>query len=176
MFCERVRATLRQLEKDYKGQIKIAFRHYVVHPGTADIPARAACAAGRQGKFRKMMDRIFDHGFLAGRNLSQANMIKQARRLKLNRKKFLADMRGPCVQVVQNDQRQLAKFGVRGTPSFFINGRFLSGAQPINRFKTVIDEELRKAKQRIRGTKKQRRALLRSYYQTWVVTKGKPRL
>ena len=53
------------------------------------------------------------------------------------------------------------------TPSFFINGRFTSGAQPIESFAKIIDEELAKATERIKkGTRKAR------YYQEWVIEKG----
>jgi hypothetical protein len=56
---------------------------------------------------------------------------------------------------------------VGATPAFFINGRFISGAVPIDNFITVIDEELKKANERIQqGTAKAQ------YYQQWVVDKG----
>ena len=43
---------------------------------------------------------------------------------------------------VQEDAREGAQVGVTGTPAFFINGRFLSGAQPFESFKSIIDDEL----------------------------------
>lgn len=43
---------------------------------------------------------------------------------------------------MDEDARAGSKAGVRGTPAFFINGRFLSGAQPFEAFQTIIDEEL----------------------------------
>ena len=46
---------------------------------------------------------------------------------------------------LQSDSAQAAKLGANGTPAFFINGRFLSGAQPFDNFKALIDEELKKA-------------------------------
>ena len=49
---------------------------------------------------------------------------------------------GKYSQVVKNDATEGSKFGVTGTPAFFINGRFLSGAQPFDNFKTIIDDEL----------------------------------
>ncbi len=47
---------------------------------------------------------------------------------------------------IEADQRLAGSFGARGTPAFFINGRFLSGAQPYERFAALIDAELAKAK------------------------------
>ena len=81
--------------------------------------------------------------------------------------KFKADMKGDCQGLIQNDGRQLSQLGVSATPAFFINGRFLSGAQPIEQFITVIDEELKKANERIAaGTP------AASYYKKWVLEQG----
>jgi hypothetical protein len=63
--------------------------------------------------------------------------------------------------------RELQKFGVGATPSFFINGRFMSGAMPIENFVTIIDEELKKANERI-----QQGTPAAQYYQQWVMDKG----
>jgi protein-disulfide isomerase len=145
-FCERSRATLDELRKEYGEEIKIVYRHFIVHPQTASIPAYAACAAHAQGGFKAMYDLIWEDGFKANRNLSRANMLALARRAGLSIKRFERDMDGVCVATVRADQAQMALFGVSGTPAFFINGRFLSGAQAIDRFKAIIDEELRKAR------------------------------
>ena len=57
--------------------------------------------------------------------------------------------------------------GAGGTPTFFINGRILIGAQPVAKFAAIIDEELTKADDRIaKGTK------AADYYKTWVITPG----
>ena len=65
---------------------------------------------------------------------------------------------------IQKDQATAVALGARGTPAFFINGRFLSGAQPFPAFQTLIDEELKKAK--ASGVSKA------DYYQKVVVGKG----
>src|SRR5436190_108030 len=52
---------------------------------------------------------------------------------------------------IKGEQQEAAKFGARGTPSFFINGRPLSGAQPFDAFKKVIDEELANADKAIKA-------------------------
>jgi predicted DsbA family dithiol-disulfide isomerase len=125
-----------------------------VHPQTATVPALATCAAQRQGKFHEYEDLVWSKSWEGGRmgDLSEAAMLKYAEEIKLNMDKFKADMNGSeCKQLIENDQKQLAAVGVRGTPAFFINGRFLSGAQPADRFKAVIDEELKKANDAIKG-------------------------
>ena len=66
---------------------------------------------------------------------------------------------------------ELTKFGVGATPVFFINGRFLSGAQPFPAFAALIDEELAKAKAAVKaGTKPAK------YYEQEIVKKGLPSL
>ncbi len=145
-FCERARPTMDTLLKDYKGDIRIVYRHFVVHPQSATIPAHAACAAHKQGKFKKMYNLIWDRGFKAGRDLSKANMIKLGRQAGLKIPKMKKDMESDCPKIVREDQSALQKVGVLGTPAFYINGRFLSGARPVSQFKVLVDEELAKAK------------------------------
>lgn len=167
-FCSRVRPTLAQLRKDYGGDLKIVYKHYIVHPQTATLPAMAACAANKQGKYPEMRDLLFDEAF-AVRDFGQEMMEKLAGKLGLAMSRFREDMASDaCKQEVARDQAALAAVGVRGTPAFFINGRHLSGAQPIDNFKKLIDEELRKADSALAGGMK-----LRDYYRRTVLEAGK---
>jgi protein-disulfide isomerase len=170
-FCQRVAPTLDQLLADYGDDIRIAYKHFVIHPQAGTIPAHASCAAHKQGKFEPMKNLIWEKGFNAGRNLSQENMETLAKELGLDMNRFKADMEGACKEIVQGDQAQLSRVGTRGTPAFYINGRFLSGAQPIERFKSIIDEELAKANERLaKGDRAE------TYYQKWVMDKGEKSL
>jgi len=72
-----------------------------------------------------------------------------------------------CQALVQKDMKELQQLGVGATPSFFINGRFLSGAMPIDNFAQIIDEELKKANEKIQSGTPQAK-----YYDEWVVNKG----
>ena len=133
------------------------------------------CAASKQGKAFEMEDLIWDKGFKERKfdpdkcwesDAGCPTLLGFAQELKLDQNKFKADMKS-CTTVVQNDMRELQKFGVGATPSFFINGRFMSGAMPIDNFVTIIDEELKKANERIQqGTPADQ------YYQQWVIDKG----
>jgi predicted DsbA family dithiol-disulfide isomerase len=149
-------------------------KHLVVHPQVATTNALAYCAASKQGKASQMDNSLWDKGFkqhafdtdqcwTAG-NCEKVNGFAQELGLDMN--KFKEDMKG-CQQQVQNDMRDLQKFGVAATPGFFVNGRFISGAVPIDRFVTVIDEELKKANERI-----QQGTPAAQYYQQWVIDKG----
>jgi predicted DsbA family dithiol-disulfide isomerase len=156
--------------KDYGNDIKVVYKHFVVHPQHATIPAQAACAAALQNKFAEMEHLIWQKGFNAGRNLSKENMVTLAKEAGLNMDQFTKDMDGPdCAKRVRQDQAELSVVGTSGTPAFYINGRFLSGARPIEQFKEVIDEELKKASERISKGE----ATVENYYDKFVVEKGK---
>jgi predicted DsbA family dithiol-disulfide isomerase len=70
-----------------------------------------------------------------------------AEQLGLDLERFDADFASDDLErMIREDELLAAKFGANGTPAFFINGRFLNGAQPIDYFKSVVDEELADAK------------------------------
>jgi protein-disulfide isomerase len=172
-YCEKVRGTMDQLIADYGSDVRVVYKHYVVHPQNATIPALAACAAHRQGKFPEMEKLIWDKGYSADRNLSRENMVKLAQEAGLDMDRFGKDLDGQeCAQIVRKDQAELTRVGVSGTPAFYINGRFLSGARPIDQFKAVVDEELEKANERIAKGE----ATVASYYDKFVVAQGKKQL
>lgn len=141
----------------------------MVHPQVATIPALAACAANLQGKFGPMDRLIWEKGYNAGRNLSEENMVKLAGEVGLDLARFRTDLNGEeCKRNLKQNEQELRALGVHATPGFFINGRFLSGAQPIENFKRLIDEELRKANEAI-----QRGVKVDDYYIEAVLRPGK---
>ena len=168
-FCHRVEDTLRALKKRYGKDIRFAYKHYIVHPQQATLPAQAACAAAKQGKFVRYKNLLWKQAY-EPRDFGKDNLERLARLLRLRMKRFRKDMK-TCKSRVTADQGELAKLGVRGTPAFFINGRFISGAQPQHVFEALIDEELAKAKARVKsGTKR------KDYYSQWVLSTGKREL
>ncbi len=172
-YCERSRATLKQLRRDYGKDLRIVYKHFIVHPQRATTPALAACAAHQQKRFTDMKDAIWQRGYLAGRDLGEANMEKIADDLGLRMGKFRRDMKGAkCSKRLRDDRTVLTKVGTSGTPAFYINGRFISGARPIHMFKVVIDEELKKARAVLKKGKLKRR----NYYREKVEKLGKKSL
>ena len=184
-FCEKVRDAMDELRKKYPNDVRIVHKQFVVHPQQATAGALAACAADKQGKFREIDALLWDKGFKARQFdkdvTAEAGAAQKcwdtpagcplvvgfAQELGLNVDKFKADMKGECFALMQKDQRELQMLGVGATPSFFINGRFTSGAMPMENFVTLIDEELKKANERIAaGTP------AASYYQQWILDKG----
>jgi protein-disulfide isomerase len=140
-FCARVVPTLNQIRDTYGDKVKLVYKHLPlgIHPEAG--PAAAAVeAAGMQGKFWEMHDKIF-----AGqRELSDAKYVEWARDLGLDLDRFDTDRKSEAVRArIAKDEEEAQRLGVSGTPAFFINGRFLSGAQPFDAFKRIIDEELK---------------------------------
>jgi protein-disulfide isomerase len=171
-FCYRVNPTINQLIEEYGDDLRVVYKNFLVNTPTATPPALASCAAHNQGKYYEMRQLIWEKGFADNRNLGEENMKRLAGELGLDMGKFEADMSGEaCQQVLRDDQALLRRLGTRGTPNFYINGRPLSGAQPIEQFRAVIDEELKKAEERISaGTPAS------EYYAKYVLEEGKESL
>ena len=103
---------------------------------------QAAEAANQQGKFWEMHDLIFEFQ----REMSPAKYVEYAGKIGLDVDRFKKDLTSAKVKSrIDGDTAAAAKLGVTGTPGFFVNGRFLSGAQPFSSFKRLIDEEIEKA-------------------------------
>jgi protein-disulfide isomerase len=141
-FCVRVNPTLEQIAKEYGDQVRFAFKHL---PLSMHAKARAAHtaseAAHRQGKFWEMHDRIF----AKPRDLSPETYLRYAKEMGLDIDQYNSDLASSSVRkLIDSDLDVARKLGVSGTPSFFVNGRFLSGAQPYASFASVIDRELAK--------------------------------
>ena len=110
--------------------------------------AQAAVAAQRQGKFWQMHDKLFG----GQQELSDASHDKWAKEIGLDLAKFKKDETSEeTKKQIQSDMGEASNFGARGTPAFFINGRSLSGAQPLEAFKKIVDEEISAANQAIKA-------------------------
>ncbi|MEE2672329.1 MAG: thioredoxin domain-containing protein [Myxococcota bacterium] len=139
-FCRRVGPTLDQIEKEYGDKVQIAFKHMPLSMHAKARPAHAAAeAAAMQGKFWEMHDKIFADQ----RGMSEEKYLQYAAELGLDTEKFKKDAASDKVEKrIAADSVEGSKLGVTGTPAFFVNGRFLSGAQPFASFKKLVDEEL----------------------------------
>lgn len=140
-FCGRVEPTLTALLKKYKGKVKLAFRDFpltTLHP-YAEIAAEAGRCAEAQGKFWPMHDAMYADQS----KLDEADLNETAGRLGMNKAAFSACLKsGRYKASIAQDEADGSRAGVNGTPAFFINGRFLSGALPESQFEQVIDSEL----------------------------------
>lgn len=144
-FCASFyNASLSQIRTNYidTGKVKLVYRHFPLsfHP-EAQKAAEAAECAEEQGKFWEMHDKLFENSS----SLSVANEKQWAKDLGLDSAKFNTCLdSGKTASAVQKDAADGAAAGVSGTPTFFINGKEIVGAQPYAVFKAAINAELEK--------------------------------
>jgi len=141
-FCSRVEPTLTQMEKEYAGKVRFTWKNYPLPFHNNAMPAaEAAMAAGAQGKFWEMHDKLFANQTA----LERPALEKYAQEIGLNMVKFKADLdANKYKDVIDAEQKEGTAVGVTGTPAVFINGRKISGAYPWETFKKIADEELAK--------------------------------
>ena len=138
-FCRRAHATINQVKEKYGDKVRLV---YMQNPlgfhKDAPMAAKAALAAGEQGRFRDMHDLL-----LSSADLKQGTLLANARSLDLDMPAFTAAMTGNKFDSrIQKDQAQASRVGASATPFFFINGRSVRGAQPMASFEAIIDQEL----------------------------------
>jgi protein-disulfide isomerase len=140
-FCKGVQATLAGLLKQYPGKVKLVYRDFPIdalHP-QARRAAEAARCAQDQGKFWEYHDLLFAEAPKA----APEDLQRYAEQSGLDLAAFERCLSDNVHRAaVQRDLDEGTRLGVTGTPAFFINGRPLSGAQPLEAFVRVIDEEL----------------------------------
>ncbi|HYH98332.1 DsbA family protein [Hyalangium sp.] len=148
-FCSRAHNTVEQIQKDYGSKVRVVMKQNPLsfHP-RAKPAAIGAMAAGEQGKYWEYHNKLFENA----KALDDADLEKYAQEIGLDVARWKKDLTLPKFQqAIDRDQALAGQLGANGTPAFFINGRLLSGAQPINNFKTIIDEELTKAEAMVKG-------------------------
>ena len=143
-FCFRANPIVAQVMSTYGNRVRLVYRHLPLpnHPNARPAAEAAACA-NEQGRFWEYHDRLFANQS----KLSAPDLKQHAADLGLDTAKFNACVDSRRFQKdVDADMDAAQLLGVSGTPHFFINGRALSGAQPFEAFKTVIDEELTRSR------------------------------
>jgi protein-disulfide isomerase len=141
-FCKRVQPTLLELLAKYPDKVKVVYMDLPLdslHPQARRASEAARCARD-QGKFWEYHDKIYG----GGPDVSPEYLNRLATEIGLDVAAFeqcLAS--GKHRAGIQSDLDQGTRLGLSGTPAFFINGRPLSGAQPVEAFVQIIDEELR---------------------------------
>lgn len=143
-FCARVGGALKEIETTYGNDVRLVFKHNPLPFHQRAMPAAMAAECSReQGKFWQMHDKLFE----SQQTLEDPDLTKMATDIKLDVAKYTKCMgENRHKSRIEQDVVTANRLGARGTPAFFINGRFLSGAQPFPSFKAIIDEELKKAK------------------------------
>lgn len=139
-YCRKAQATLKQVEEAYGDQVKMVFRHYpMAFHKLAPKASEASMCAREQKKFWPYHDLLFE----AGADLTPSGLKKSAEAMKLDMAAFNSCLDSDrYAERLEKDMAEGVRLGVSGTPTFFINGVKLVGAQPFSRFKAVIDEAL----------------------------------
>jgi protein-disulfide isomerase len=164
-YCAKVRDTLAALRQKYGDDLRVVHKSFVVHPQIATTAALAACAAQHQKKWAKLDALLWDEGFVQ-RKFDDAAIRDFAKRAGLDLDRYDRDLVS-CHDEIARDQTELQTVGQGATPTFFINGHYMSGAQPEDAFAQVIDAELAKA---------QASGIARDqYYEIAVLERGKPK-
>lgn len=139
-FCGRAEPAIRRVLDEYKGKVRLVYRDYPLpFHAKAQKASEAALCADDQGKYWDMHQKLFDNQ----QALEVPQLKEYARGLGLDAGKFDACLdQGAKAKTIDVSKKDGAAIGVNGTPAFFINGRPLSGAQPFEKFKEIIDAEL----------------------------------
>lgn len=139
-FCAIAEERIRMLEKEYGGKIRVVYKNMPMpFHKNAQLAAKAMLAAHKQGKFFEYKDVLFKHQEAQER----ANLLTYAEDLGLDVNRFTRDMDDRTTdEAVQADIAEARRVTVAGTPTFFINGRKLIGAQPFEAFRKQVDNAL----------------------------------
>jgi protein-disulfide isomerase len=147
--CGKLHPELKKLEDLYGSQLRVVFRHFPLHSihQHAVAAARAAEAAGRQGRFWEMHDMLYKQQDVWKNDVDvQSRFEGYARTLGLNLERFRSDMTAPAIaERLIADQKRAAALGVTSTPTLFINGRevqFSAQAYSYDGLRAKIDAAL----------------------------------
>lgn len=139
-YCSRAQSTIEKIFSEYPEKVQLIFKDFPLefHKQAKDAHIAAQCA-NEQGKFWEYHDILFKNQ----NQLFLDKLNEYAKQLNLDMEKF-----SQCVNTrkyekyVNESIEQAQNLGITGTPTFFVNGRIVKGAQPFETFKQIIEEEL----------------------------------
>lgn len=137
-YCKNSFPKIREISLKYKNDIKYIFRDMPLHENSVDLAMAARCA-GEQGLFWPMHDKLFQHQGVSASNdlLELANQIgalKNKFKNCFDTKKYLAQ--------IQKNFSDGEDLGVKGTPTWFINGNKVEGDMPMEAWEEIIGKLL----------------------------------
>jgi protein-disulfide isomerase len=139
-YCHRAQSVIDQVLQRYSGKVRFVHLDFPLDGHPEAMPAaRAARCAGEQGKFWEYHRSLMSQPG----SLDAAGLKGRAERLGIDAGRF-----GSCIAsdrfdaAIEAELRQGSELGVTGTPAYFVNGRMISGARPIESFVEVIESEL----------------------------------
>jgi len=138
-YCQQVNKDLTKLREQFGNQVSVVYKDFPLpmHPLAARA-AEAAHCAGAQGKFWEFHDSLFET-----KRLQVSDLREQAHKLKLDTARFDQCLdSGEQAASVKKDSKEGQRLGLQGTPSFFINGHFMSGAIGYMKLRDTVMQEL----------------------------------
>jgi protein-disulfide isomerase len=144
---------LGEVVKEYGGKVRVVYMDRVVHD-FAEPAHLAGCAAGKQGKYLPFKTAFWEKGFAPfsasrGRDRSgfeAEGLIAIAAAAQLDVGRFKTDMGSrACADLLARERVELDKFNIDGTPTFIINGQYMTGGMDKDSLRKIIDERLRVA-------------------------------
>ncbi len=138
-YCQKVAPDVKKLAADFSGKVSFAFKDFPLPMHSrAEKAAEAARCASEQNKFWEFHDELFH-----SKELDVDQLKAQARALKLDSEQFDKCLdSGAAAAAVDRDRKEGTRLGINGTPSFFINGHFMSGALDYATLRQAIEQQL----------------------------------
>jgi protein-disulfide isomerase len=139
-FCSKAEQTMAELDADYPGKLRFVFKNNPLpFHKNAKLAAKAALAAAEQGKFWEYHDALFANI----KTMDPASLDQRAQDLGLDIAKFRRAMESQALDAaVTADVAEAQRLDIKGTPTFFVNGRRVIGAQPIQVLRAAVDKAL----------------------------------
>jgi protein-disulfide isomerase len=136
-YCQKVAADVKKLKADLGDKVAFTYKDFPIHSRSVKAAEAARCA-GKQGKFWELHDELY-----RSKELDVDQLKAQARALKLDGTEFDKCLdSGEQAAAVERDHKEGAKLGISGTPSFFINGHFMSGALDYATLRQIVEQQL----------------------------------
>jgi protein-disulfide isomerase len=138
-YCRRVQDTLAELREEYKDRVLFSYKAFPILSEESFSAALAVSAAHKQGKFWEYNGKVWDNQS----RLSEDLYVELAEEVGLDMDAFNKDRESDALKEMIGASSELAqKNGGSGTPFFLINGKGVSGAQPVEAFKATLDDML----------------------------------
>jgi protein-disulfide isomerase len=138
-YCQKVAADVRKLVADLGDKISFTYKDFPLSMhARAEKAAEATRCASKQGKYWEFHDELF-----RSKELDVDQLKAQARALKLDSADFDKCLdSGEESNVVERDRNEGTRLGISGTPAFFINGHFMSGALDYAALRQIVEQQL----------------------------------
>ncbi len=138
-YCQKVAPDVKKLKEEFGDKLAFTYKDFPLpNHGRAQKAAEATRCASKQNKFWEFHDELFH-----SKELDVDQLKAQARALKLDSEQFDKCLdSGEQASAVSKDKKEGLRLGISGTPSFFINGHYLSGALDYAALRQVIEQQL----------------------------------